>query len=239
MSSLLHPIDRLCFPLDYPTLAEAERGAERVAEHVGVFKIGLELFVSAGPESVRAISRLGRKIFLDLKLHDIPETVERAVARAVELEVDYLTVHAGGGSRMLSAAAKRVTQEGSPLQLLGVTLLTSLTAADADEIGFSAPLPDQALRLARLAQNAGIPGLVCSVAELPGFRGQLGETLTLVTPGIRPANAAHDDQARVGTPASAIQAGSSLLVVGRPIRDAADPAAAARAIAAEIAAALP
>jgi orotidine-5'-phosphate decarboxylase len=231
------PVERLCFPLDYPTLAEAQRGAEAVAEHVGVFKVGLELFVEAGPDAVRAIQKLGRKVFLDLKLHDIPETVERAVARAAALGVDYLTVHAAGGSQMLRPAVARLRREGSNLELLAVTMLTSLSADDATELGFSSPLPDQALRFARLAQQAGVHGLVCSVAELATFRSELGGALTLVTPGIRPAGAAHGDQKRVGTPTSAIQAGASLLVVGRPIRDASDPRAAADAIVREIAAA--
>ncbi len=230
--------DHLCFPLDFPTLSEAQRAAEAVAEHVGVFKIGLELFIQGGPEAVRAIQGLGRQVFLDLKLHDIPKTVERAVARADQLGVDYLTLHAGGGSRMLEPAQAQLQRSGSALKLLAVTMLTSLSEQDAAEIGFTDSLSEQALRLARLAQRSGCPGLVCSVHELAQFRDQLGQDMLLVTPGIRPENAAVGDQVRVGTPGSAIRRGSNLLVVGRPIRDADNPAGAAAAIEREIAAAL-
>jgi len=223
---------RLAFALDYPTLDEARRGAERVRESAGVLKVGLELFVREGPRAVALGSELGCDVFLDLKLHDIPETVERAVASAAAHGVTYLTVHAAGGPRMLERAARAA--EPSALKLLAVTVLTSLDASDLQATGVPAEPASQALRLARLAVSAGIPGLVCSPNEVRSLRDALGPDVLLVTPGIRLAQSGADDQKRTGTPAAAIRDGSSLLVVGRPIRDAADPAAAARAIAQEI-----
>jgi orotidine-5'-phosphate decarboxylase len=224
---------RLAFALDYPSLGEASAGAARVRDAVGVLKIGLELFVSAGPAATRLGAELGCDVFLDLKLHDIPETVDRAVASAVQLGVRYLTVHAGGGRRMLEQAARRA--EGSGMTLLAVTVLTSLDDGDLAELGIGAAASDHARRLATLAQDSGINGLVCSVNEVAGLRELMGPSATLVTPGIRPAAGGADDQKRTGTPGSAIRAGSSLLVVGRPIRDAVDPLATARAICREIA----
>lgn len=222
--------DRLAFALDYPTLHDAEAGAARVAGIVGVLKVGLELFVAEGPASVRLGAKLGSKVFLDLKLHDIPETVDRAVATAGQLGAAYLTLHAAGGPRMLEAAAQRAERDGAGLKLLAVTVLTSLDAGDLQAVGISAAPGEQVVRLGKLARAAGIHGLVCSTAEVGALRAALGPEAILVTPGIRPLGAAAGDQKRVGTPASALRDGSSLLVVGRPIRDAPDPAAAARAI---------
>lgn len=230
---------RLAFALDYGNLDDAQRGAERVAESVGVLKVGLELFVREGPRAVAIGRKLDRDVFLDLKLHDIPETVERAVASAASLGVRYLTLHAGGGPRMLEAAARRVERERADLVLLAVTVLTSLDAADLSAVGVTASPLEQAERLADLAAKSGVPGLVCSAAEVAALRARLGPETVLVTPGIRPRGQARkDDQKRVSTPADAIRAGASLLVVGRPIRDAADPSAAARAVLAEVAEAL-
>lgn len=230
--------ERLAFPLDYPSLAEARRGAERVVESTGVLKVGLELFVREGPPAVKLGEELGAAVFLDLKLCDIPETVDRAVASACGLGVRYLTLHASGGPRMLEGAAKRIEREKSSLTLLAVTVLTSLDDADLRAVGVNDGTGPQALRLAKLARASGIPGLVCSAAEVRALRDALGPEAVLVTPGIRPADSAGgDDQKRVGTPASAIRDGSSVLVVGRPIRDAADPALAARRILDEIRAA--
>lgn len=226
---------RLAFALDYPTLAEARRGAEAVAPHVGVLKIGLELFVREGPAAVRELRDLGCELFLDLKLHDISKTVERAVANVCQLGVRYLTVHCSGGPGMLGAAAGRAHDEGTGLCLLGVTVLTSLDRADLDAIGITADPAEHAERLARLAAATGLGGLVCSAAEVGRLRAAVGPDLVLVTPGIRPAGGEVGDQKRVGTPASAIREGSSLLVVGRPIRDAVDPAAAAQALVREMA----
>lgn len=231
-----HPArQRLAYALDFPSLAEAEAGAARVAHAVGVLKIGLELFVSEGPRAVALGPQLGCEVFLDLKLHDIPETVERAVAAAAAHGVRYLTLHAAGGPKMLALAAARAQRENTGLVLLAITVLTSLDAADLAAVGVSAEPSAQALRLARLAQAQGIGGMVCSAAEVSALRAALGPEVVLVTPGIRPsASLASDDQKRTGTPASAISAGSNLLVVGRPIRDAADPGAAATAICNEI-----
>jgi orotidine-5'-phosphate decarboxylase len=230
--------DRLAFALDYPTLALAEAGAERVRDLVGVLKVGLELFVAEGPAAVRLGGKLGSKVFLDLKLHDIPETVERAVATAGQLGASLLTLHAAGGPRMLEAAAARAEREGAGLKLLAVTVLTSLDAADLNATGVSASPAEHVLLLGKLARSSGIHGLVCSTAEVGALRIALGPEAILVTPGIRPAGADAGDQKRVGTPASALRDGSNLLVVGRPIRDAADPAAAARSILAEMSGAL-
>ncbi|HEX2730696.1 MAG TPA: orotidine-5'-phosphate decarboxylase [Polyangiaceae bacterium] len=224
-------IERLCLPLDAPDLEQAVALAERVGDAVGVLKIGLELFVSEGPRAVERIKRFGRKIFLDLKLHDIPETVAGAVRSAERLGVDYLTVHAAGAEPMLRAA--RAAVSGS-LQLLGVTVLTSLDDADLRAVGVSCEPQQQVLRLGSLATNAGLSGLVCSTQELESLRAELGGEPILVVPGIRPASAAVGDQKRVGTPGRAIALGADLLVVGRPIRDARDPRAAALAIAEEI-----
>jgi orotidine-5'-phosphate decarboxylase len=222
--------ERLAFALDYPTLAEAEAGAARVAQAVGVLKVGLELFVAEGAAAVKLGGKLGLKVFLDLKLHDIPETVERAVATAGQLGASLLTLHATGGPRMLEAAAKRAEREATGLKLLAVTVLTSLDASDLAATGITASPAEHVLRLGKLARGAGIHGLVCSTAEVAALRRELGPEPILVTPGIRPAGAAIGDQKRVGTPASALKDGSSLLVVGRPIRDAADPVAAAQSI---------
>jgi orotidine-5'-phosphate decarboxylase len=234
-------IERLCFPLDYPTLDDALRAAESLAGDVGVFKIGLELFLREGPNAVREIARFGRPIFLDLKLHDIPATVAGAVVSVAALGAKYLTVHTSGGAPMLEAAVRAADGR---LQLLGVTVLTSLDTAELQRVGIAQPAEQQVRTLGALAVAAGLDGLVCSVGDLSGLRGLAvgrGSTtapLTLVTPGIRPAGSGPGDQKRVGTPACAIAAGSDLLVVGRPIRDAAEPVVAARAICAEIDAAL-
>lgn len=229
--------DRLAYALDYPALDLALEGARLVAPHVGVMKVGLELFVEGGPPAVRAIADVGRSIFLDLKLHDIEKTVERAVGVACQLGVKYLTLHTSGGFGMMEAAAKRVVTEGSDLVLLGVTVLTNLDAGALARIGYQGTPGEAALRLARLGVEAGLGGFVCSTEEVGALRAAVGPKSVLVTPGIRPSGAALGDQKRVGTPASAIQAGASLLVVGRPIRDASSPLAAAQAIEAEIAAA--
>jgi orotidine-5'-phosphate decarboxylase len=236
VSSAPHPArNKLAFALDFPTLEDAERAAERVAPSAGVLKIGLELFVREGPRAILLGQRLAAEIFLDLKLHDIPETVERAVASAAAHGVRYLTIHSAGGPKMLEAAAARAARENSGLTLLAITVLTSLDANDLAAIGVAATPAAQALRLARLAQKEGIPGMVCSASEVGELRRALGASTLLVTPGIRPSPSTGDDQKRTGTPSGAIRDGASLLVVGRPIRDALDPAAAARAIADEIA----
>jgi orotidine-5'-phosphate decarboxylase len=226
--------ERLVFPLDYGSLAEARAAALRLAPHVGVLKVGLELFVREGPAAVRLGEELGLQVFLDLKLHDIPETVERAVAAAAALGVRYLTVHAAGGTAMLARAAARAAQAPKPLTLLAVTLLTSLDASDLQAQHIEGPPADYVLRVARLAWAAGIRGFVASPAEARALREALGPEGLLVTPGIRPAGSDAGDQKRIATPEKAIADGADLLVVGRPIRDAADPPAAAQLVVAEI-----
>jgi orotidine-5'-phosphate decarboxylase len=225
---------RLVFPLDYATLAEARAAATLLAPAVGVIKLGLELFVSEGPAAAALGRELGLEVFLDLKLHDIPETVDRAVASAAALGVRYLTVHASGGFGMLRRAVARAAQAPSPLTILAVTVLTSLDARDLQEQGLETTPQDQVLRLARRAWDAGVRGFVASAAEARALRETLGDEAFLVTPGIRPIGAAAWDQKRVATPARAIADGADLLVVGRPIRDASDPLAAAQAVVAEI-----
>jgi orotidine-5'-phosphate decarboxylase len=228
----------LAFPLDYPDLDSAKKGAALVVEAVGVLKVGLELFVSEGPKAVALGKELGCEIFLDLKLHDIPETVERAVASACQLGVRYLTLHALGGNKMIEKAAARVQREGAPLTLLAVTVLTSADESDLRRIGVPRSPAEQVELLAKVALESGAGGLVCSPLEVESLRAQHGAAPVLVTPGIRPAAGSNDDQKRTGTPAQAIRSGSSILVVGRPIRDASDPRVAALSISREIAEAM-
>jgi orotidine-5'-phosphate decarboxylase len=211
-----------------------------VRGEVGMLKIGLELFVEAGPRAMAIGEVCERPVFLDLKLHDIPETVERAVERASTLGARMLTVHASGGATMLKRAVERARQEGGTLEIVAVTVLTSFDGKDLADIGASADVGAQAERLARLAWGAGVRSFVCSPHEAARLRGALGPGATLVTPGVRfseggtPA-AKPDDQKRTMTAAEAVVAGADWLVVGRPIRDAADPLAAAHRIAGEIA----
>jgi orotidine-5'-phosphate decarboxylase len=228
--------DRLVFPLDVPTLADAEALVELLHQEVGVFKVGLELFTVAGPAALRAPHARGRRVFLDLKMHDIPATVERGVAAAARLGAAYLTVHASGGPEMLQAAARAA--HGTQLTLLAVTMLTSADDHTLSAIGLVGPMTDAVSRLAQLAIDNGINGLVCSAAECPRLRRELGEDVILVTPGVRMEGDAVQDQKRVATPAGALAAGADLLVVGRPIRDAASPLMAAGRVVQEIARAL-
>jgi orotidine-5'-phosphate decarboxylase len=224
--------ERIAFPLDVCSLDEARGAVGALVPHVGVFKVGLELFTRAGPEAVRMVHAAGAACFLDLKLHDISETVARAVEAACELEVRFLTVHASNGARCLERAARAA--QGSRTTLLAVTVLTSLEDADLAAIGLHGPASEAVKRLAAVAVGAGVRGLVCSPREVAALRAAHGASVTLVVPGVRPAGADPGDQRRVATPEQAIEAGADLLVVGRPIRDAADPAAAAAAIGAAI-----
>jgi orotidine-5'-phosphate decarboxylase len=229
--------DKIVFPLDVSNESEARALAARVADGVGVLKVGLELFVAEGPRVLAIGKEHDRPIFLDLKLHDIPETVERAVASAAAHGVRYLTVHAAGGAAMLRRAAERARKESADLRILAVTVLTSMSDEDLASTGVPASSHDQVARLAKLAWDAGVRGFVCSPLEVALLRNTLGPDAELVVPGVRPAGAAAGDQKRIATPAEAIRSGANLLVIGRPIRDAADPRAAAAAIAAEIASA--
>ena len=227
-------VDRLVVGLDVPTADEAIALAEGLQGHVGVFKVGLELFSAHGPDVVRRIAEYG-PVFLDLKLHDIPNTVERAAARVADLGVTYLTTHASGGPSMVEAAVRGLGEAGS---VLAVTVLTSMSAEDCDAVGWGTDPSAQVARLARMAVDAGAPGLVCAAPDAPGVRADLGPDALLVTPGIRPTGSDVGDQSRVSTPAGAIRDGATMIVVGRPITRAEDPAAAADAIVAELDAAL-
>lgn len=225
----MRPADRIAVALDVPTLAEAEALAATLTGHVGWFKVGLELFVAHGPDAVAAVGAHG-PVFLDLKLHDIPTTVARAVRTAAGAGAGLLTVHAAGGPTMLRAAVEAAAAD---VRLVAVTVLTSLGAEDLAALA----LPPAAARvpnLARLAVDAGVDALVCAPADLDGVRAAVGAAPLLITPGIRPDPARVDDHARALGPAEAVAAGADLLVVGRPITRAEDPAAAADAIAAAL-----
>lgn len=233
--------ERIAFALDYPSLAEAKSAAALVAPSIGVLKVGLELFTREGPRAVGLGDELGLDVFLDLKLHDIPQTVEGAVTSAAALGARYLTVHASGGAAMLERAANaaaraaRAANEGKkPLIVLAVTVLTSLDAGDLKAMGVEEEPGAHVLRMARLAWSAGVRGFVTSPAEVLAMRQELGSEAVLVTPGVRPAGSDLKDQKRVATPGRAITEGADLLVVGRPIRDAIDPLEAARSIEREI-----
>ncbi len=230
LTSAPSPNERLIVALDVPTLDEAASLARRLVGAVGWFKVGLELFAAHGPEAVRAIRAHG-PVFLDVKLHDIPTTVERAAARIAELGVGLVTVHAGGGAEMVAAAVRGLGGHG---EVLAVTVLTSTSDTELAAMG-SEPAASQVPRLARLASGAGAPGLVCAPRDLPAVREAVGPAVRLVTPGVRPAGAGTDDHARAATPAEAVADGADLLVIGRPITRAEDPLGAAEAIAASIA----
>jgi orotidine-5'-phosphate decarboxylase len=220
---------KLAVALDLPDADSARQLARAIAPEVGWFKIGSVLYTRSGPSLVRELGEL-QPVFLDLKFHDIPQTVEGAVSAAAELGVSLLTVHAAGGTRMLERAARQTERASAGrCRVVAVTMLTSLEPADLGPLGIHRPLEEQVLALARLALEAGCAGVVCSPREVAAVRQALGPEAFLVTPGIRPAGpVAGDDQRRDATPAEAVAAGSSLLVVGRPIVKADDPAAAAR-----------
>lgn len=226
--------DYIAFPLDVPTLAAAKPFVSLLAPHVGMFKVGLELFIRSGPEVIRYIrSETSAGIFLDLKLHDIPATVERAMGSVAELGVDLATVHCGESRDMLTAAAEGAKGR---VRVLGVTVLTSISGEDLRQAGFSVDAPELVARRAVMARDAGLDGIVCSGLEVKKIKALCGDDFLCVTPGIRPAfgTVGGDDQARVSTPAGAVGSGSDYLVIGRPIRDADDPEKAAQRIAEEI-----
>jgi orotidine-5'-phosphate decarboxylase len=229
---------RLIVALDVPDAASAAALAERLEDNCHWFKVGLELFVAAGPAVLEPLLRRGHSVFLDLKFHDIPNTVAGAVRSAAALGVRMMTVHAAGGPAMLSAA--RAARDGlaDPPELLAVTVLTSMDAAQLSAIGLNRPPAGQVEALARMGLAAGMRGFVCSPQEVASLRALAGPQGVLVIPGIRPAGAAIGDQKRIATPAEALRLGASYLVVGRPITQAPDPAQAAEAILEEMAQAL-
>jgi orotidine-5'-phosphate decarboxylase len=226
--------DRLIVALDFAHEEKARALVQLLGDTVGFYKVGKELFTAAGPSIVRHLVTGGKKVFLDLKFHDIPNTVAGAVRTAASLGVSLLTVHASGGSKMLKAAAEAAAQSAGRPTVLAVTVLTSLASADLVEVGVTDDVESQVLRLTGLALSAGCGGIVASAQEASRLRHALGTGFTLVTPGIRPAGGVAGDQARVVTPEDAIRAGANYLVVGRPITASDDPQAAARAITAQI-----
>jgi orotidine-5'-phosphate decarboxylase len=227
------PKDRLAVALDVPSEDDAIKLADRLGDTCQWFKVGMELYYAAGNSIIQKLRDRGFNIFLDLKLHDIPNTVAGAVRSATKAGASLLTIHASGGEAMMTAAAEAASAPGSP-RLLAVTVLTSMDANQLSGIGITASPAEQVFRLAKLAQRSGIDGMVCSPEEVAILRRETGPNTLLVIPGIRPAGSAIEDQKRIATPARAIRDGASLLVVGRPITRAADPAAAAQAILKEI-----
>jgi len=231
---------RLILALDVDTLADAERLVTTLVGEVGAFKIGKQLFVHAGPEVVRMVHRHGADVFLDLKFHDIPNTVAKAGVEAARLGVKLFNVHAAGGLEMMErtradvAAVCRRERLRRP-RILAVTVLTSFARADLRQTGVDAEVPAQVARLARLARKAGMDGVVTSPREIAVVRRACGPRFLVVTPGVRPASAAADDQKRVETPAEAMRVGADYLVVGRPIAGAPNPVAAARDVVADMA----
>jgi orotidine-5'-phosphate decarboxylase len=226
---------RLIVAIDVPDRKAALAVVDRLAGHVGFFKLGLEIFTGEGPALVREIVDRGERVFLDLKLHDIPNTVAGAVRSACRMGIGMLTLHAAGGRKMLEAARDAALSSPNPPMLLAVTALTSLAPEDAKALGIQDSLGSWVERLAVLAREAGIPGLVASSHELSRLHAVIGGTMKYVIPGIRPAGAQLQDQARAATPGDAIRGGADYLVVGRPILQAQDPAWAADQIVQEIA----
>ena len=221
--------------LDVPEAETALKLAGAVAPVVGAFKIGKELFVSAGPDIVKRVRDTGASVFLDLKFHDIPNTVAKAVASATRLDVQMLTVHTCGGSAMLQGALKGASEAAEqtgnePPLILGVTVLTSMDESDLNQVSINKTPEEQVIHLAKMATGAGLKGLVCSPKEITALREVLPTEVKLVTPGIRPAGSDTGDQKRVMTPSEAVQAGADWLVIGRPICAADNPRAAAESI---------
>ena len=228
----MQPRERLIVALDVPEEDAARALVDRLAGHVGLFKVGSQLFTAAGPGLVGEIVARGERVVLDLKFHDIPNTVAGAIGSACRLGVSLVDVHGLGGRAMLAAAAGARSAPGA--RLLAITILTSHDQQALREIGVEGPLHDAVRRLARLAKESGADGVVASPHEVGLIREACGEGFLIVTPGIRPAGAVLGDQARAATPAAALAAGADYLVVGRPITEAADPAAAADAIVREM-----
>lgn len=223
-------MSRLIVALDYPSLDTAERVARSITEHVGGFKVGMELLMGEGPAAIETINRLGRHVFADAKLHDIPNTVERAAERIRSAGARWVTVHGGGGLEMIQAARTGMGGSG----VLVVTMLTSLSEIDLTDLGISGSVDDQVARMTRLAVAAQAEGVVCSPGEIEVVK-TAGPGLKVFTPGVRPEESTTDDQKRVSTPEDAMRRGADYLVVGRPITRADDPAESARKIAASIA----
>jgi orotidine-5'-phosphate decarboxylase len=214
---------QLIVALDVSTSAEAVKIVTSIGDGVQLYKVGMQLYTAEGPKVVRDLIASGKGVFLDLKFHDIPNTVAAAVREATQLGVAMLTVHASGGTKMLKAAVEAAGQSNDSAKVLAVTVLTSMALNDICEIGVEGPVLDQVVRLGALALHAGCAGVVSSAQEVKALRERLGDNFLAVTPGVRPTGTAHGDQARVVTPAEAIASGASHIVVGRPITEAANP----------------
>ncbi len=235
--------DRLIFALDVDNFSAAEEWVKKLHKNVGLFKVGKQLFTRCGPDVVKMVQDYGCRVFLDLKYHDIPNTVAKAAVEACKLRVGIVNVHALGGAEMMRKAAAEVNAYCAAAEiprplLLAVTILTSSTAETLREVGIDRPVEEMVVRLARLTQSAGFDGVVASPQEAALIRAACGADFAIVTPGVRPAFASLDDQKRVATPAEAIAAGATALVIGRPISAASDPLAAAGKILLEIEGAL-
>ncbi len=226
----MDPRHRLIVALDVSTATAARKIVAAVGDSAFAYKVGMQLYTREGPSIVRELVDSGHRVFLDLKYHDIPNTVAAAVREAAQLGVNMLTVHASGGGKMLQAAVDAAQATKPDLLVLAVTVLTSLNDVDLGKLGLRGGVVDQVLRLAALALSNGCKGVVASAHEAAALREEFGRDFVIVTPGVRPAGSGHDDQARVVTPAEAIAAGTSHIVVGRPITEASDPAAEVRAI---------
>ena len=224
----MQPVDRLVVAVDLSARDEILRLVDTLRGSVGVFKIGLQAFIANGPQIVRDVVARGERVFLDLKIHDIPNTAKHAVAEAASLGASIATVHTAGGEAMLRAC------NHDSLLVLGVTILTSLGEADLLQIGFGGSAVENAVRLAKLAQTSGLRGVVASPLEIEPIREACGKDFVILTPGIRPRGSDAGDQQRVMTPGEAVRAGADYIVVGRPITNAADPRSAALAIAEEM-----
>jgi orotidine-5'-phosphate decarboxylase len=225
---------RLIVALDVSSAAAAQKIVAAVGDSASTYKVGMQLYTAAGPQVVRELVASGRRVFLDLKYHDIPNTTAAAVREAASLGVSMLTVHASGGGNMLRAATEAARSVNPDLMVLAVTVLTSMDDNDLAKLGVRGRVVDQVLRLSALALSDGCHGVVASALEASPLRTELGNGFAIVTPGVRPSGTDHGDQARVVTPAEAIAAGATHIVVGRPISAAADPAAEARAILGQI-----
>jgi len=224
------PRQHLIVALDVSSMSVARKIVADLGDSASTYKVGMQLYTAEGPQVVRDLLACGRRVFLDLKYHDIPNTVASAVREAANLGVSMLTVHAAGGGKMLRAATEAARSANPALLVLGVTVLTSMDDDDLNKLGVRGRVVDQVLRLAALALADGCHGVVTSAREAPALRSEFGDEFAIVTPGVRPAGSDHGDQSRVVTPAEAIAAGATYIVVGRPITAAADPASEARAI---------
>ena len=224
--------ERLISALDFHTADDAKRLVDQLGDSVNFYKVGMELFYSVGSDIVRWLKAQNKKVFLDLKLHDIPNTVAEGLCSLLELRVDILNLHASGGFSMMKTAADKLKLRAEQLgverpKLIAITVLTSINEDEWQELGWQSNMTSQAVRLARLALKAGLDGVVASPKEAQSIREACGEDFLIVTPGIRPAGASIDDQSRIATPAAALENGANFLVIGRPIRAAKDPKAAA------------